>query len=195
MLIHHVTSDTHFFHRHICQYCPGRLDWCDGTVPDHNEKLIEAWNKVVDPGEVVLHLGDFSFGKVAETRELRKRLNGRIVMALGNHDRGVDGMKNVLQPDDIWGYRILMVRRDGGLVVGRHVPYDFTKIELERAVTCYHGHVHDRAYDDPGENTFLAGVDIFGPRPYGLDDLFLFSVDNDKGNDWAKTRNGARDDL
>lgn len=57
-----------------------------------NEKLIENWNKVVPENGTVFHLGDFAFGGSALWNSIIPRLNGRIYLILGNHDR-----KNIRQ--------------------------------------------------------------------------------------------------
>jgi calcineurin-like phosphoesterase family protein len=53
-----------------------------------NEKLIENWNKVVKSKDDVYHLGDFGwFHTTSDTEKLASRLNGRIHLIIGNHDR------------------------------------------------------------------------------------------------------------
>jgi calcineurin-like phosphoesterase family protein len=49
-----------------------------------NEVLIQNWNAVVSPGDLVYHLGDFGFGDVVP---ILRALNGRKVLILGNHDK------------------------------------------------------------------------------------------------------------
>lgn len=81
------TSDTHFFHTNIIKYCDRPFSNCH----EMNEVLIENWNKAVRPNDLVIHNGDFGFfrGNFAKDRyqTLRKRLNGKILLLLGNHDR------------------------------------------------------------------------------------------------------------
>lgn len=53
-----------------------------------NEELIKKWNSVVRPDDIVYHLGDFSMTSDKEkVAELVTRLNGRIVLIMGNHDQ------------------------------------------------------------------------------------------------------------
>lgn len=185
-------SDTHFMHKMICEYCPGRKQWCDGSVIDHREQLILAWNSVVGPTDTVIHLGDFGFGTVAESKAIRERLNGTIVMAIGNHDRGPEGTPLILRPDDICARRLMFTDTEHRLIVCRHIPYDFTPLELGGAYQCWHGHCHDRPYKKPAENCVLFGVDVHGPAPVRLPGLTLVHYDNDKGNNWKYKE---RDDL
>jgi len=78
-----LTSDTHFFHNNIIKYCNRPYD----SVEEMNEDLINAWNKVVGSNDKVYHLGDISFAGYDRTKEVLKRLNGKIVLHVGNHDR------------------------------------------------------------------------------------------------------------
>ena len=80
------TSDTHFSHKNILK---GVTSW--GTRPfsspkEHDDYLIERWNKTVPEDGVVFHLGDFCFASMTRWESIRKRLNGKIYLVLGNHD-------------------------------------------------------------------------------------------------------------
>jgi len=67
-----VTSDTHYGHKNICR---GVTAWRlpDGSIPidqtrdfdtieQMNESIISGINSVVGEDDVLIHLGDFSFG-------------------------------------------------------------------------------------------------------------------------------------
>jgi calcineurin-like phosphoesterase family protein len=78
------TGDTHFYHWNI-----GRPDYCN-RPDDWQELIVERWNEVVQPEDWVLHVGDFAFGRDAKLHriiKIRTRLNGRILLIWGNHDR------------------------------------------------------------------------------------------------------------
>ena len=49
--------------------------------------IVDNWNSVVDKDDVDFHLGDVAFGRDVDTPRLMKRLNGRKILCLGNHDR------------------------------------------------------------------------------------------------------------
>jgi calcineurin-like phosphoesterase family protein len=50
-----------------------------------NQVLTDNWNSTVGPEDTVYHLGDFSMG--GKPHSYAKRLNGKKILILGNHDR------------------------------------------------------------------------------------------------------------
>lgn len=80
-----VTSDTHFRHKNILKYEAEFRPF--ENVEQMNVELINRWNSVVGPMDVVFHLGDFGFTSKNLTRILLSRMNGRKILLLGNHDR------------------------------------------------------------------------------------------------------------
>ena len=49
--------------------------------------LIQNWNSVVKPDDIVFDLGDFAFATNGRWQELFNQLNGHHYLILGNHDR------------------------------------------------------------------------------------------------------------
>ncbi len=83
-----LTSDTHFGHKNIIDYCDRPYTTLDGH-PDvwaMNRDLIARWNAVVGVDDEVLHLGDFAMGNKNDWAQIRLSLNGSIVLIKGNHD-------------------------------------------------------------------------------------------------------------
>lgn len=77
------TSDTHFGHANVLKYDRRPFD----TIEEHDEVLIENWNAVVKPGDVVYHLGDVAWHRhVPDIDRLLSRLHGTKILILGNHD-------------------------------------------------------------------------------------------------------------
>lgn len=147
-----VCSDMHFGHANIIKYCnrPFR------DVDHMDEALIENWNEVVRPGDLVYHLGDFCWG--ADATKYTSRLNGDIVNIRGNHDRGAIYAKAFYRQIDE-----AIVPWMDGLVYMNHYPvwmyqYDAAGGELWRShqdrspgvkhVLLY-GHVHNGEEDVP----------------------------------------------
>lgn len=77
-------SDTHFNHMKIIQYCNRPFP----NVEEMNEYIIKKWNSVVRENDLVYHLGDFALqSDKTIVSNLVQRLNGNIILILGNHDR------------------------------------------------------------------------------------------------------------
>lgn len=76
-------ADCHFFHRALLD----QMD-CRGfsSVEEMNEYMIQKWNQKVRKNDEVIILGDFSWGKAAQTEEILHRLNGKKYLIRGNHD-------------------------------------------------------------------------------------------------------------
>ena len=68
------TGDQHFWHTNIIQYCNRPF----ANVEEMDEALIDAWNKVVMPDDLVYHLGDFTLGNRLIAEKYFKRLHGYI---------------------------------------------------------------------------------------------------------------------
>jgi len=84
------TSDTHFGHEAILGLCERPFS----SVAEMDAAMVDAWNSVVRPQDIVYHLGDFAFGGPAHAKQIFRRLNGRKALILGNHD--VDRAGNAL---------------------------------------------------------------------------------------------------
>jgi calcineurin-like phosphoesterase family protein len=116
------TSDNHWGHRNIITYCGRPFTSADGQPDVHwmNREMTERWNAVVGPRDTVFHLGDFSMVKhVGAIREYRKKLNGRIVLVRGNHDRSAQQM---LQAGFEEVHDRLEIERDGLKLYMAHIP-------------------------------------------------------------------------
>jgi len=84
-----VTSDTHFGHANILSFKdadgqPVRPGFA--SVDDMNQTMVDRWNSVVRPGDIVYHLGDVMFGDKTAFQSLWARLHGRKRLVIGNHD-------------------------------------------------------------------------------------------------------------
>jgi calcineurin-like phosphoesterase family protein len=79
------TSDTHFGHVSLLSMQPRPFV----SIDEHDEHLVEQWNRVVGNTDIVYHLGDFAMGlteRADRVRRLFSRLNGRKRLVVGNHD-------------------------------------------------------------------------------------------------------------
>ena len=77
-----ATCCTHFGHKNIINLANRPFT----SVDEMDEALINNWNKVVSPADVVFHLGDVSWYGFDDTYDIFDRLNGEKVLIKGNHD-------------------------------------------------------------------------------------------------------------
>lgn len=84
------TSDTHYGHVGIVYHAARRKYLVAETYVDvvaMDKDMVDAWNAVVQDGDHVFHLGDFSFHRPDRTLDILSRLKGVKYLIRGNHDR------------------------------------------------------------------------------------------------------------
>ena len=77
-------ADCHFYHDQLNTMMDKRGF---RSVEEMNDYMLKQWNSKVKKNDEVVILGDLSLGTPEQTNELLKKLNGRLYMILGNHDR------------------------------------------------------------------------------------------------------------
>lgn len=76
------TADTHFGHNRIIQYCKRPFQ----NHQEMEEKIIQNFNEVLHPGDLIYHLGDVAWSTWPLNR-LKSRLKCKnLHLILGNHD-------------------------------------------------------------------------------------------------------------
>ena len=161
------TSDTHFGHARIAEFCPQRVETFSMKGPNDiqkmNEMMVKAWNEQVAPDDEVIHLGDLAMGQIETSLSYVSRLNGRITLVLGNHDRPHPIMSKSPEKRARWheAYTDAGIDRlvmdwhwdfDGIPVTLSHFPYTGDHDDQDRYTewrpvdhgrVLVHGHVHD----------------------------------------------------
>ena len=160
-------SDTHFWHKNILKYEPVNRPFKD--VFEMNEQMISRWNSVVGPNDLVFHLGDFCFGGQGKVMELVSRLNGKIVLILGNHDR--DRSKNWWLGcgfhDVISGTIVI----DGKFILS-HEPIGEDEIQgtIPEGMVNLYGHVHGNPrFNSIDSNRMCVCVERWNCTPISFD--------------------------
>lgn len=147
------TADTHFGdHRTInIQKRPF------ASVAEMDAALIECWNAVVGPEDVVWHLGDVA-RRAADVPALLDRLHGTKHLLRGNNDP--DATLTAAGWASTGDYAEIMV--DGRALVLCHYPFRSWNGQHKGALNL-HGHSHGRLKPMPRQ--FDVGVDVheFGP--------------------------------
>lgn len=80
-------ADWHYGHANIVAYDNRPFT----RVDDMNKALVERWNRVVSPGDIVYVLGDMFWVPFAESMPVLDSLYGQKFLIKGNHDRCNDG--------------------------------------------------------------------------------------------------------
>lgn len=136
----HFTSDLHFGHENILKFCKRPFN----SVEEMDEALIENWNSVVKPNDLVFNLGDFAFAPRWRWYEILGRLNGVHTLILGNHDITRWPGDNVMK----LFHRVeqqMILKIGERYVYLNHYPflcYGGSYRSPEQAVWNLHGHVH-----------------------------------------------------
>ena len=97
------TSDTHYNHTNICsattKWVPTNRNTRQfNSLDEMNNTLVNNINEVVGENDILIHLGDWSFGGFDSIAEFRDRINCKnIHLIYGNHDHHI--RKNKLLTD------------------------------------------------------------------------------------------------
>lgn len=152
-------GDTHFGHRGIITYEPVYRPF--KTVEEHDEELIKRWNEVVRTDDKVYHLGDFCLNRSALA--YGKRLNGRKILIMGNHDvfrtqeyldNGFERLHGTLQFENL---------------ILTHVPCHPQQLEY-RFFANVHGHLHSKCL--PDWRYLNVSCEHTGLRPITLEEVY-----------------------
>lgn len=150
-------ADTHFGHRNIIKYEKEKRPF--SSIEEHDEHLIQEWNKVVHKRDTVWHLGDFCFGP-ENIGKVAPRLKGIKKLILGNHDC-YDIAQYAVNFDQVYGafhYK--------GFVL-THIPVHNMSTHLCGNI---HGHLHSRVVEG-SNNHICVSVEHTGLRPINFDEI------------------------
>ena len=157
------TSDTHFGHANIIKYA--HRPYTD--VDEMNKALIDNWNSVVKPNDIVFHLGDFMFGNINRFWEYRSRLNGKIYLVHGNHDYKLMEEGNIEEGFEIIASQLNIVV-DGQKIYLNHFPLlTFDGIFKDKPSWQLFGHVHSN-HDHPYTSPDMARLAYLLPFQYDV---------------------------
>lgn len=151
------TSDTHYSHANICR---GTTEWDSSntklrdfdTIEEMNDSLVDNINSVVRDKDVLIHLGDWSFGGLEKVKEFRNRIKcNNIHLVYGNHDHHIRNNKEGIQSlfSSCHDYLDLDVR----ILSGKNTPVEKNRFicmhypisswdRMGKGVIHLHGHCH-----------------------------------------------------
>lgn len=133
-----VIADTHFGHDNIIKYESRPFK----NSEEMDAALIENWNRVVGPDDVLYFLGDFALCAKKRIVEIGRQLKGYKIFIYGNHDRGsISFYKNV-------GFHEMYkkpIEIDNIILSHKRMP----SYALRSDQVNIHGHSHSKCGDGP----------------------------------------------
>jgi len=185
------TSDTHWGHTNIIEYCDRPFKHTD----EMNEVLITNWNACVPKDGVVFHLGDFAFMPTPKILNILRRLNGSIHYIDGNHDKNFN--EDCLDMiEAYYGDRVELVVKDQEMDMKQVIVLDHFPIEswhhAYHGAWHLHGHCHGTVPSAKNQARLDVGVDVHNYRPISYEQVKLHmtrKVMDTKGRDgteWGK---------
>lgn len=171
----YFTSDTHYNHTNICR---GVTRWTDAedvtrdfkTLDQMNDRIVAGINAEVGQDDILIHLGDWSFGGFDSIEEFRNRINCKnIHLVLGNHDHHIQRNKGDIQRlfASVNQYVELEVNKQHNFVLMHYPIMSWNK--MNDGVIHLHGHVHLPPERRIGKGKMMdVGVDGNGLDPISL---------------------------
>lgn len=189
-----LSSDHHWQHANIIRHC----DRPFSDVETMNEEMVERWNQVVAPGDLVYYLGDFSLTLGAVER-ITPRLNGKKYLIAGNHDHIHPYHRKARKPE-LLAANLKTYEEAGWLILDPieslyingietpvtlcHFPYgyvpDYTDPRrdkywkyrpMDRGQWLLCGHRHSKTQELLGQRCIDVGVDAHEFAPVSLDTI------------------------
>lgn len=168
------TSDTHFGHNRGFIYEPRGFS----SMEEHDETIIENWNKIVKPDDIVYHLGDVMLGDSEYGAKCISRLNGKINLIFGNHD--TDSRIKIYHsdcPNIITGGFADRISYEGYHFFLSHYPTNTANLDdsgLKKTMLNLHGHTHQKTdfiMDNPYQ--YHVGIDSHNNFPVSIEEIIV----------------------
>ena len=186
------TSDTHYNHKNICR---GVTDWrtADDKVPvdqtrdfpnldKMNSTIVNNINDVVGQDDILIHLGDWSFGGFESIKEFRDRIVCQnIYLAYGNHDHHIENNRDNIRDifTHTFQYEVIRIKKEGyGTIsswthefVVDHYPLASWH-DMNRGRFHLFGHVHLPPHQKlMGGRSMDVGMDGNDLKPYNVAEI------------------------
>jgi calcineurin-like phosphoesterase family protein len=179
------TSDTHYSHSNICR---ATTRWTDAdsvtrdfkSLEHMNDTLVNNINEVVGQDDILIHLGDWSFGGFEMIEEFRNRILCKNVhLVFGNHDHHIRRNKGGVQDlfSSTQDYLHLDLRIPKGKEVDKltlvcmHFPIASWD-GMNDGVPHLHGHVHLPRHQRIGQGKVMdVGVDGNDLYPISIQEI------------------------
>jgi calcineurin-like phosphoesterase family protein len=153
----YLISDLHMGHQKLISNLRGF-----SSVEEHDNLIIENWNKTVSKRDIVWILGDLTME--TSNYDFLKKLNGDISIVLGNHDLPQHTKELLKYTNRIGG--MVRLRKYG--VILSHCPIH--ESEIERFNLNIHGHVHANSL--PDKRYFNVSCEAINYTPISISNIF-----------------------
>ena len=164
----YFSSDLHFYHKNIIEYCNRPFV----NVDEMNQTIISNFRNVVTDNDLLILVGDISFGNEDETYYAISHLPGTKILVRGNHDKVIDESSKIQS----LFHRIANLyefydKPTKSYFVACHYPM-FHWNKSHKGSYHVHGHNHGNIKKYPFEGRLMdIGVDTNKFMPYSLDDV------------------------
>ena len=159
-----ITSDLHFGHKNIMNFCPDSRRRFNNDLAYMNEAMVTEWNDLISAEDTVYILGDVAFMSGSDAAKMVKRLNGTKILVRGNHDRktllDVNFRKCFAEVHDY-----LDINYNGHKIVMSHYPF-LEWDQMHRGSVHFHGHLHGN----------VSGMEKYRCRDMGMDATGVIAV-------------------
>ena len=179
------TSDTHYNHynivKSITKWEGSRKDRTRDfeSLEQMNEVIVEHINSFVKEDDILIHLGDWSFGGFDSIKEFRDKIKCKnIHLVLGNHDHHIANNKNNIQDlfSSVHEYLFLQVNIPVGPTFTKHrfvcMHYPIASWNgMSEGVVHLHGHTHLYLESKLYGRRLDVGIDGNNMEPYNIQDI------------------------
>lgn len=129
-------ADMHIAHKNILAFDNRPFS----SIEEHDKALMDNWNSVVGPADIVYILGDEHWGTAESVYNYFSQLNGRKVCIRGNHTLKKFPKKLKDLFDDVKDYK--EIKDNGREIILSHYPIVAYKHSYDPNVYMLHGHTH-----------------------------------------------------
>ena len=172
-----ITSDLHFGHRNIMNFCPVSRARYNNDLDYMNEQMVIEWNERVSPEDLVYILGDVAFMPGDKAAQYMRRLNGRKILVEGNHDRKTLNDKHFRESfEEVHKY--LWINYDGHKIIMSHYPF-LEWDQMHRGSLHFFGHLHGGQTGMEKYRCMDVGMDSTGEIVISLDRAIRMIKDNE----------------
>lgn len=141
-----------------------------------NEAIVERWNSIVKPGDMVIHLGDVMLNDDEQGIKYFKQLNGTISIIWGNHE--TDRRKKIFStiPNVIsLGYAHQFRYKKFSIYLSHYPTFtaNFDDKYFNQHVINLHGHTHSKTNWIIPTNPFMyhVGMDSHNCTPVHIEEI------------------------